>query len=390
MDEYKKLKNLIDEQKEGNDYLNSLNLHICNNDHENVIIISKKFGKRVLFLTGRNAMRNLGFVRKYLDLFKKNGLEVTHFDNISSNPTLKEMEECVELAKNFKPDFIFALGGGSTIDTAKAISLGLFGKIWDFVNKKSEIVDSIPIVASITTLGTSSQVTPYAVITNTDTAEKKTVKSLRILPKLSIADIDIIKHAPKSIVSSAGFDMLCHCIEVYTRKECSEIADIYLKEAFRLIGNNLIPSFKEDNPDYILNMAYADIYAGIALSLIGTHVPHAISHPLSARFPEIKHGESLAYVMPETCKLQIEKGDDQTKERFKEISLMIGGDEDFNKTLQSFISNLDLKKNFRKFNKNEIDMITKDTLSYRKSSVERSPVHFTEEDIKHIITKSLE
>ena len=389
MSEFNELQELIDKYKEGDEYLSKLNILVGNNIHEEVVKKLANYGNKVLFCTGNTAMRNLGFIDKYKELFQKYGLEFTHYDNISANPTLKQMQIGVEVAKKIKPDFIFALGGGSVIDTAKAISVGVYDNIWDYIEKKVEIKTAIPLIASSTTSGTGSQITPYAVITNTDTLEKKTLKNTLLLPKLSIGDADITRHAPRYIIATTGFDVLCHAAEVLTRKDCSEAAKEFAKRSLTLLNKHLISSYENGTIEDKKGMIFADIYAGIALALIGTHVPHAISHPISARFPLINHGQALAYIMVKTSKKQIENSDENTKKDFETASLLLGGDTDFVKTLNNYISKLNLDKKLQKFEEEDINLIIKDTLGYRKTSVERCPSNLSEKDIKEIIISSL-
>ena len=390
MKELVKLKQIIDKNKGGNNYLSRLNIRVGNDIHENIVKEISRFGKNVSFCTGNTAMRNLGFIDKYFKLFIKHGISFTHYDNISSNPTLKQMEEGVDIARRTKPDVIFALGGGSVIDTAKVISVAAYGDIWDFVEKKEEIKQSIPIIASSTTSGTGSHVTPYAVITNTDTLEKKTLKNRFLLPKMSVVDLDITKHAPKYIVATTGFDVLCHAAEIYTRKDCTRIAREFATESLKLIAKHLFASYENRYIADKKGMAFADLYAGIALTLIGTHVPHAISHPISARFPLINHGQSLAYIMGETSRKQIEKGDRTLQEKFAEMSKMLGGDGDFVKTIDDYISKLGLDRELHKFHVEEIDQIVKDTLGYRRPSVDRCPAKLSSDDVKEAIYASLQ
>jgi len=382
------LRSLFDKDSLENTYIASLNIHVGNDDHENVVNNMKVFGKRVFFCTGNRSMRNYGFLDKYLKLFNKFNFKVIHYDNISANPTLKQMEEGLTVAKKFNPDFIFALGGGSVIDTAKALSVGLFGDIWDFVEKKQEIKKAIPIVASATTSGTGSHVTPYAVITNTDTLEKKTLKHDKLLPKMSIVDLDIVKYMPKYIVATTGFDVLCHATEVFTRNECTRMAKELCIRSCKLIRENLVASYNMDSINGKLGMIYADIYAGIALALIGTHAPHAISHPISARFPNINHGHSLAYITAETTKRLIEKKNSDLNNKFKFLSGTLGGSSDFARTVNNYKKLLGLS-NIHTFSDVDCKSIYKDTLGYRKSSVDRSPVKLSEQDIKDIIFNSL-
>ena len=382
------LKGLIEKHKEGNEYLSSLNIHVGRNDHERVVQEAAKLGKKLLFVTGSRAMRRYGFLETYLDLFREAGLEVMHYDNIEPNPTLKQMEEGLAAARKFEPDFIFALGGGSVIDTAKAISVGLYGNIWDYVEKKAEIEKAIPIVASATTSGTGSHVTSYAVVTKADDLEKKTLKHSLLLPRISAADLDITRHMPPEIIASTGFDVMCHASEVYTRKDCTEAAAEFCTNALRLVRENLVAAYNGDSDDSLMGMIYADIYAGIALALVGTHAPHAISHPISARFPRITHGKALAYVFTETSRKQIENGDPETREKFMAISDLLGGSSDFVRTILNYKKLLGLDETPR-FSEQDCEGIYLDTIGYRWPSVKRSPAGLTQAEVRNIIRKSL-
>lgn len=388
--EWKIFSELLNKHKDTDEtcYLKSLNILVGNSDHEKYVQQMQDIGKKVLFLTGNRAMRNYGFLELYLRLFEENGFEVTHYDNISSNPTLKQMEGGINIAKSFQPEFIFALGGGSVIDTAKVISAGVFGNVWDFVEKKKKVEKALPIVASSTTSGTGSQLTPYAVITNTDTLEKKTLKHELLLPKLSISDVDIVRYMPKPVIASTGFDVLCHAAEVYTRSDCTKAGKEFAVRSMELIREHLVASYNNDSDDNKIGMIYADMYAGIALALIGTHVPHAISHPISARFPNINHGMSLAYVNAETAKKMIGKGNPELNEKFEYISEVLGGSSDFVRTIMNYAKLLDMKRR-HEFTEEDCESIYLDTIGYRKGSIDRSPVRLTKVDVKEIIYNSL-
>jgi len=378
--ENRKLQEILQENKL-NEYIRKLKIIIGFREHEKYVEEMKCFGRKVLFCTYKmkNSFRDI-----YLNLLKKHGFQVTLYENISPNPTLSQMLKGVELIE--PPDFILALGGGSVIDTAKAISVGIYGDLWDFVEGKAEIKKTIPLVAISTTSGTGSHLTPYAVITNETTLEKKTLKNLLILPKLSIVDLEITASMPKSVIASTGFDVLCHSIEVFTRKDCTKLAAGLSIESIKLIKSNLLASYEGKSIQNKLGMIFADIYAGMALALIGTHVPHAISHPISARFGT-SHGQALAYIFPETIKKQLEKNSKELNNKFEFISKLLGGN-DIIKTLRDYINALELD-NKPAFSEEECENIVKDTLGYRRSSVERSPVPLSDEDIKEIVYKSL-
>ncbi len=382
----KELENFLNKYKE-NSYIRSLNIIVNYKNHEKYLKEAQKFGKKVFFCTDLT-MKNLGFLDKYIKELKKENFEILVYDKIIPNPTLSSMQESIKEAKKFNPDLILALGGGSVIDSAKAISIGMYGELWDFVEKKQEITKAIPIIAVSTTSGTGSNLTPYAVITNTNTKEKKTLKNSFLVPKLSIADLEIIKFMPKKVIAETGFDVMSHAIEVYTRNDCNEVAKEASINALELIKENLIKSYNNISINSKIGMIFADIYSGMALAIIGTHLPHAISHPISARFQEISHGKTLALVLAKTIKKLKEKNNLELNKKFEFLSKTLGGGEDLVETINNYTSLLELNTK-PQFTDKDCEQILKDTLGYRIASVQKSPVFLNEQEIREIIFKSL-
>jgi len=388
MDYDKDLKDMIQKYNDNNEYLDMLDIHVGENIIEETFPKVMSFGKNVLFCTGRSAMKRLGLYKKYVDLFEKNNIKVVDYVGITVNPSLERIEEGIKIAKKGKVDFIFCLGGGSVIDSGKAVSVGLFGEVWDYIEKKAEIKKSLPLVANSTTSGTGSHITPYAVISNSATLEKKTLRHKLLVPKLSLSDVNITKHVPPYIIATTGFDVLCHAIEVYTLKDCDKPAAEFALKAVELVGKHLYNSFINKSIEDKFGMAYADVFAGVALALKKTHVAHAISHPISARFPEINHGQTLAYVMPKIIEMQVNKGDDDVKKRYQKINLTLGMDFDCASAVRKLIKQLKLDLPIRKMNETDLQTLYEDTVRYRWPSVERSPCPINREDIKKIIYES--
>lgn len=388
MDYDKDLKDMIQKYNDNNEYLDMLDIHVGKNTIEETFPKVMSFGKTVLFCTGKSAMKRLGIYEKYIHLFERNSIKLVDYVGITANPSLERIEEGIRIAKKGKVDFIFCLGGGSVIDSGKAVSVGLFGNVWDYIEKKAEIKKSLPIVASSTTSGTGSHVTPYAVISNSATLEKKTLNHKLLIPKLSLSDIDITKHLPPYIIATTGFDILCHGIEVYTIKDCDEAAAEFALKAVELVGKHLYNSFINKSIEDKFGMVYAEVFAGIALILKITHVAHAISHPISARFPEINHGQALAYIIPKTIEMQVNKGDDEVKKRYQKIGAALGMDSNCAKAVRKLIKQLKLDIPVRKMSETDLQTIYEDTIRYKWLSVERSPCPISREDIKKIIFES--
>jgi len=393
------LENLLAEHRDGNDFLSNLDIRFGVNEHDQWVRKMQQFGKKVLFLTGSRAMRSTGFLETYKKAFQAHGFDVKHFDNITSNPTLDQMKIGLGIAKEFEPEFIFALGGGSVIDTAKIISVGAFGEPWDYVEKKCEITQAIPVVAATTTSGTGSHATSYAVVTNTDSLEKKTLKHPLLLPKLSIVDVSLLQGMPSHVIASTGYDVICHATEVYTRADVTESVKDFCFAALPLIKKHLKPSYRnhplstpKDRLYHRAGMAYADTFAGIALALLGTHLAHAVSHPISAHFEDISHGRALAYITPETARMQIQKGGTELKEKYRELSRALGGGNDFGQTMREYRHWLDLELKDQRFTTDACEKIFQETFyGYRKGSTQRCPAGLGEnpDAVRSIVFNSL-
>jgi len=150
--ENKRLSCEIGKYKENNDYLRRLKILVGYSEHEKYIEEMRSLGKKVL-LCADSSIKNLGFLDRYIKLLKEKGFNVYAYTKIVSNPMLKDMLTGVKIARKFCPDFILAIGGGSTIDTAKVISIGVYADVWNSVEGKSEITKAIPLVAISTTSG---------------------------------------------------------------------------------------------------------------------------------------------------------------------------------------------------------------------------------------------
>jgi len=380
---------LIGKYKGESEYLRRLSIHVGANIIESTFKYIEPCGKTVLFCTGHGAMKKIGAYDRYMKLFNDAGIEVVPYNGVSANPTAEQIEKGVKLAKDRGADFIFALGGGSVIDTSKAIAVGIYGNVWDYVEKKAEVEKALAILAHATTSGTGSHVTPYAVISNSETKEKKTLKHDLLLPKLSLVDVDLLKNLPAYVIATTGFDVLCHAVEVYTNPASPESANAFALRAIDLVNAHLYNSFKGENSGSKEGMAYADIFAGIALSISSTHVAHAISHPISGRFPKISHGQALAYIMPKTIEMHARKGGEETKRKLEDISRRLGGSGDCVETITELVKKLGLDKPVVELSEEDKKLIYEDVRRYRWGSVERSPHPTTEEDIKEIIFNSM-
>lgn len=227
----------------------------------------------------------------------------THFDGVVPNPTTECVTTGANIAREFHADVILGMGGGSSMDTAKAIAVEAThpGTAWDYLFFKTQPSSkTLPIIAVTTTSGTGSQVTQVAVMTETETKTKSAIYNAMIYPKVAIVDPDLMETLPAHITASTGFDAFCHAFESYLHPAASPYTDRMALEAIELVARYL-PIVVEDgkNKEGREALAWADTLAGLCIANAGVTLPHGIGMTISGHCPQIMHGESLAVTYPE-------------------------------------------------------------------------------------------
>jgi len=286
----------------------------------------KKLGEKVLLVTGKKNMKRLGFVDKATNILKKAGIQVFHYGEVESNPTVGIIDRGAKKAFMNNCDIVVGLGGGSSIDTAKAIAVlvGHFQEkrsIWDFAPVNEEpmkiTAKTLPVIAVTSTSGTGSHVNLYSTFTNPITCEKPVIASDFIFPRVSIVDIEIVSNMPPFVTATTGFDALTHALESLVCRQSTPISDLYCLEAIKLISHYLPLVYVEgNNKEGRERMALADTYAGWADNTADAVLPHALSHPITGHYPQVAHGASLAAITPLIMRFNIEKGDRQIVEKY--------------------------------------------------------------------------
>ncbi|MBC7189791.1 iron-containing alcohol dehydrogenase, partial [Candidatus Aerophobetes bacterium] len=296
---------------------------------------AKKLGSKALVVTGKKSMQKLGILQKTVEILEKEGVKTVVFSGVEPNPTVETVNRGAQKAIEEKCDLIIGLGGGSSIDTAKNIAVvaGHFeGKeisIWEFagINPDARSITSktLPIVAITSTSGTGSHVSRFAVATNTQTKQKVGIMSPFVCPKLSIVDTEILRYLPPSITAQTGFDVMAHVTECFVSKLSNPITDLYCLKAIEFVFTYLPRAFKDgEDMEARYNMALADTYAGWALNTSRAVLPHAMSHPVSAFYPEIAHGTALAALTPKIMRFNIENADEETLKKYCQIAQAAG------------------------------------------------------------------
>ncbi|HET6438161.1 MAG TPA: iron-containing alcohol dehydrogenase [Anaeromyxobacter sp.] len=231
------------------------------------------------------------------------GLSVAHYDGVVANPTTESVDAGAAAARAAHAEVIIGLGGGSSMDTAKAIAVGAThpGSAWDYLFfKKQPSAATLPVVAVTTTSGTGSHVTQVAVMTETRTRTKSAIYHPRVFPRVAIVDPDLVVSAPPHVTASTGFDVLAHAFESYIHVRGNPYADVLAVEALRLVRRWLPCAVREGgDPEARRAMAWADTLAGLCIATAGVTLPHGMGMTIGGFAPHVMHGEALAVVYPE-------------------------------------------------------------------------------------------
>lgn len=260
--------------------------------------------KALIVISSGTAMKRFGYLEKVQNLIKANGSSYVVFDKIKPNPTYENVMEGASIAKETQCDYVIGLGGGSSIDAAKAIAVMATnsGDYWDYIHggtgKGMPIPNNpLPIVSITTTAGTGSEVDPWTVITKEDTCEKIGFGYDKTFSILSIIDPDLMMSVPSKLTAYQGFDALFHATEGYIANISTEISDMYALKSIELIGRSLVDVVKNgDNEEARANVALANTLSGFVESTSSCTSEHSLEHALSAHHTELTHGAGLIMI----------------------------------------------------------------------------------------------
>lgn len=259
-------------------------------------------GRKALLVTsaGQSAKRH-GYLGRVEEQLTQAGVRAVLYDQITPNPTKAEVMAGAALCRKEGCDFVLGLGGGSSIDAAKAISVMARnpGDYWDYVSGgtgKGKAVPNapLPVVAVTTTAGTGTEADPWTVTTNEEMQEKIGFGYEKTFPVLSVVDPELMVSVPPRLTAYQGFDALFHSTEGYLNRTASPISDLMALEAIRLIGKSL-PRAVRDGADLEArgDVALANTLSGMVETLSGCISEHSIAHAMSAYHPKLPHGAAL-------------------------------------------------------------------------------------------------
>lgn len=275
--------------------------------------------KKVCIATDKRII-DLGLCKILTDLLDEKGIAYEIFSDIFPDPTTETIEKGLMHIIQSRPDALIAIGGGSVIDTAKAVIYYCIRFKENFMDQES--IHKPYLIAIPTTAGTGSEATSYAVITNSATHVKTPVVSELMLPDLVILDPVFTKSAPPFITAETGMDALTHGIEAYVSKTANEFSDAYALKSIKLIYENLLMSYKDgDNLVKREKLQIASCMAGIAFNNASLGINHSLAHTIGANF-KISHGRANAMILPYTMAYNFKNS--ITLKRYSEIAAHLG------------------------------------------------------------------
>lgn len=284
----------------------------------------KGFGKKALIVTGKN-VTGTGVVQTLTDTLSHCQIESVLFNDITGEPTVEMIEAGVKRYRETGCDFIIGIGGGSPLDSAKAIAAMsvLEGRISDYMGKEID-GDFPPMVLIPTTAGTGSEATKFTIITDTDRNVKMLLKGDALLPDLAVIDASFTITAPPAITAATGMDALTHAVEAYTSRKGNPLTDIFALSAIKRIFTYLPIAFDDgSNVTAREEMAIAAFEAGVCINNASVTLVHGMSRPIGALF-HVPHGLANAMLITECLNYVM----DGCYERFAAISRTIGAAND--------------------------------------------------------------
>jgi lactaldehyde reductase len=289
---------------------------------ENIVTEAKSRGyKKALVVTDKDLIK-FNVATKVTDLLKANNLEFEVFDDVKANPTINVVLTGIEKFKTSGADYLLAIGGGSSIDTAKAIGIIINNPEFSDVRSLEGVADtkkkSVDIIAVATTAGTAAEVTINYVITDEEKKRKFVCVDPHDIPVIAVVDSEMMSSMPKGLTAATGMDALTHAIEGYITKGAWELTDTLHLKAIEIIGRSL-RSAVNNEPKGREDMALGQYVAGMGFSNVGLGIVHGMAHPLGA-FYDTPHGIANAVILPYV----MEYNAPATGEKYREIARVMG------------------------------------------------------------------
>ncbi len=263
-----------------------------------------------------------GVTKKVLDILDEASLAYEVYSNIKQNPTIENVQTGVEAFKKSGADYLVAIGGGSSMDTAKAIGIIVNNPEFADVRSLEGVAPtknaSVPIIAVPTTAGTAAEVTINYVITDAEKNRKMVCVDVHDIPVVAVVDPDMMSTMPKGLTAATGMDALTHAIEGYITKGAWELSDMFHLKAIEIIARTLRGAV-DNTPEGREGMALGQYIAGMGFSNVGLGIVHSMAHPLGALY-DTPHGVANAIILPTV----MEYNAPATGGKYREIARAMG------------------------------------------------------------------
>lgn len=353
--------------------------------------LTKPYGKKALIVTGHSSAKKSGLYDKVKDSLKAEGIDSVLFDKVAQNPLTTTAAEGAAFAKENGCDVVVAIGGGSIMDCAKAIAFLAVndGDVSDYIFGKKASDTALPIILIPTTCGTGSEGNGFAVLTNPDNGDKKSLRCNAIVAKVSIVDPECMMAMPKHVLASVGFDALCHNMEAYTSKIAQPFTDALSLYAVDLIAHNLVDVYKgTGSKESWEKITLASTIGGMVINTAGVTLAHGMEHPASG-LKDIVHGKGLAALTPTI----IEASYQGAPEKFARLAKLFGGEkaEDLAGKVRELLEDIELTCTLSDLGIEEKDIpwMTENCMKVSAPSIANNPVVFSQEEIAEIYKKAL-
>ena len=350
--------------------------------------------KKALIVTQENILTNV--TNKVLNILNECDYDYELYTEIKPNPTIKNVKDGVLKCKEINADYIIAVGGGSVIDTAKAIGIIMTNPEFENVVSLDGTAEtknkSLPIIAIPTTAGTAAEVTINYVITDEERVKKMVCVDPHDIPILSIIDQELMMEMPKMVAASTGMDALTHAMEGFITKSAWEMTDMFHLEAIKLIFNNIDQAVNSKDKEAIENVGLGQYIAGMGFSNVGLGIVHSMAHPLGALY-DTPHGIANAVLLPYIMEYNSEVCKDKFKEIAKAMNLKVENlseDEIVQEVINAIIDmneRLGIPNNLKALNVREKDIDWLANAAYNDLCTGGNPRETSIEDIKELYTK---
>lgn len=289
---------------------------------ESIADEAKGRGFKKAFICSDPDLLKFGVTKKVTDVLDKAGLDYEIYSDIKANPTIENCQHGVKAFKASGADYLIAIGGGSSMDTSKAIGIVVANPEFSDIRSLEGVAPTknkaVPIFAVPTTAGTAAEVTINYVITDAEKNRKMVCVDVHDIPVVAFVDPDMMSSMPKGLTAATGMDALTHAIEGYITKGAWELSDMFHLKAIEIISHALRGAV-ENTPDGREEMALGQYIAGMGFSNVGLGIVHSMAHPLGALY-DTPHGVANAIILPTV----MEYNAPATGEKYRDIAKAMG------------------------------------------------------------------